>query len=150
MLPTFLRESLTVAVIKALVKPLDDLHADFLSYLKSEDISVYSQVCYMQGLLNDVFDPLERRIRINQAVLDKQAYLYWLEITNKPVLIYKEGTESFVPRMESKDGQIGLINNDFEIILPVGFTLSENEEIQMKSIVNRCKLASKRYIITNG
>ena len=149
MLPTFLRRTLMVALVKAMMKPLDILNTDFVAYRESLDTNTYSQVCYMQGMLNDQFDPLERKIMIRNATLDKSSFLYWRENKNKPVRIYKENTPNFLPRLENRDGLIGVDNPNFEIVLPVGYVLSEQEETFMRSLVNQNKLASKRYIITN-
>lgn len=150
MLPTFLRKRLLVAFVKAMMKPLDNLNANFTAYRESLDTNLYSQVCYMQGVLNDNFDPLERRIRIQNATLDKSSFLYWRENKNKFVRLSKEGTPNFLPRLENRDGLIGVDNPNFEVVLPIGYVLSEKEETFMRSLVNQNKLASKRYIITNG
>jgi hypothetical protein len=104
----------------------------------------------MQGILNDSFDPLERRIRIRQASLDKDAFLFWKRSRNKPVRLSKRGTSDFAPRLMNRKGLIGSDGPDFMIVLPEGFVLSESEEIWMRTFVNRNKLASKQYIITNG
>lgn len=148
--PTFLRKPLAISFLKAIMKPLDNLHGDFTAYMASLDTNTYSQVCYMQGILNNNFDPLERRISIKSASLDKASFLYWLQSKNRPVRIYKEGTSGFIPRPESKEGQIGTGNPDFMVVLPAGFVLSESEEARLRAFVNQNKLASKQYIITNG
>lgn len=148
--PTFLRKPIMVAFMKAMMTPLDNLDKSFRAYYESLDTNTYSQVCYMQGVLNDNFDPLERRISITPAALDKNSFLYWLQSKNRPVRIYKEGSSGFIPRLESKEGQIGTANPDFRVVLPAGFVLSESEEARMRAFVNQNKLASKQYIITNG
>lgn len=148
--PTFLRRPLMIAFIKAMMKPLDKLNGDFSAYRESLDTNTYSQVCYMQGVLNDLFDPLERRIRIRNAARNINAFLYWREGKNRPVRLMKEGTPDFIPRLENRDGLIGVDNADFEIVLPIGYELSEHEETILKSFVDQNKLASKHYIITNG
>ncbi|NDV93530.1 hypothetical protein D0T84_01185 [Dysgonomonas sp. 521] len=150
LLPTFLRQPIASAFIRAIMQPLDNMNDEFNEYRESLDIGTYSQVCYLQGLINDNFDPLERRIRIRQAALDEDAFLFWKRNTNKPVRLYKRSSPGFVPRLMSRKGFIGTENPDFEIVLPVGFTLSENEETYMRALINQNKLASKTYIITNG
>mgnify|MGYP001241803910 CR=1 FL=1 len=150
LLPSFLRDRALVAFVKALATPLDDVHAQFTSLKDNIDFNTYSQVCYMQGLLNDHFDPLERRIRIRNAHLDRDSYLYWKESKNKLVKLNKEDSVNFIPRIENRDFQIGTTNIDFEVVLPIGYVLSEEEENRMTNLVNQYKLASKRYIITNG
>lgn len=150
LLPTFLRKPIAAAFIRAMLKPLDDINSSFTEYRESLDTNTYSQVCYLQGLLNDYFDPLERRIRIRQAALDQDSFLFWKRSINKPVRMSKRSSAGFAPRLMSRQGFIGSENPDFEIVLPEGYLLSENEETYMRGLVNQNKLASKTYIITNG
>ena len=144
------RIDMVIAIIKALTAPLNEIHAQFDELRNSIDFNTYSQVCLLQGLVNDHFDPMERRIKIRNAPLEKEGYLYWKENRNKPVKLCKEGSLDFVPRIENRDFQIGTTNIDFEVVLPIGYVLSEEEENRMRNLVNQYKLASKRYIITNG
>lgn len=148
--PSFLRDELTVSLLKAFLSPLDDLHNQFTSLKNGVDYNNYSQVCYMQAMLNDNFDPLERRIRIKNSYIDRSYYLYWKEGKNKPVKLCKEDSPNFIPRIENRDFQIGTTNTDFEIVLPEGYLLSEDEENKIKGLINQSKLASKVYKITNG
>ena len=150
MLTTNLRVELGMSFVKAIMAPLDDLHAQFTIFRNSIDYKSYSQVCYMQGLLNDYFDPLERRIRVKNSFIDEDSYYYWLESKEKSVETFKENTVGFVPRIENEEGQIGSTNSDFDVVLPKGFALSEEENTRMRNIINQSKLASKLYTITNG
>lgn len=150
LLPTFLRKPIAAAFIKAILKPLDDINSTFTEYRESLDTNTYSQVCYLQALINDNFDPLERRIRIRQAALDEDTFLFWKKSINKRVRMCKRSYAEFVPRLMSIKGFIGSENPDFEVVLPIGYALSENEETYMRALVNQNKLASKTYIITNG
>lgn len=143
------RTDMVIAIIKAITAPLNEIHTQFDTLRTGIDFNTYSQVCYMQGLLNDNFDPLERRIRIRNAALNMDTYLYWKEIKKKPVKVYKESSVDFIPRIENRDFLIGTTNIDFEVILPIGYILSEEEDNRMRNLLNQSKLASKRYIITN-
>jgi len=49
----------------------------------------------------------------------------------------------------SRNGQAGSNNIDFEIVLPTFFYLSKDEEIRMKTLINKNKLATKKYRIVN-
>jgi hypothetical protein len=147
LLPTFLRKPVAAAFIKAMLEPLDDINSTFTEYRESLDTNTYSQVCYLQGLVNDNFDPLERRIRIRQAAPDEDSFLFRKRNIDKPVRLCKRSSAGFIPRLMSRKGFIGSENPDFEIVLPVGFALSENEETYMRALVNQNKLASKTYII---
>ncbi|WP_353122131.1 hypothetical protein [Dysgonomonas capnocytophagoides] len=144
------RTDMVIAIIKAITAPLNEIHTQFDTLRTGIDFNTYSQVCYMQGLLNDYFDPMERRIRIRNAPLEKNNYLYWKESKKKPVKLHKESSVNFIPHIENRDFQIGTTNIDFEVVFPVGYVLSEEEENKMRNLVNQYKLASKRYIIING
>jgi len=146
-----IRKKTLVAFLAAFMRPLENLNEDFTAFRNSVDTSVKSQICYMRGMLNDQFDYFERRIRIRTAPLDKSYYLLWQDQYNKPIMVYSEDNpDTYKPYLLSKDGQIGTNNPDFEIILPPGYALSENEQIQIDALINNNKLASKKYIITNG
>lgn len=148
--PSFLRDELTIVLLRAFLSPLDDLHAQFTSLKNGIDYNNYSQVCYMQAMINDYFDPLERRIKIKNSHMDQDSYLLWKESVKKPIRFYKEGSENYRPFGWSMEGQLGTRNSDFDIVLPKGFRLSEEEENKMRNLVNQSKLASKIYRITNG
>ena len=148
MLPANLRVELLISYIKAIVVPLEELHAQFSKLKDSIDYNHYSQICYMQNLVNDHFDPLERRIKIRNLILDQDYYLFWKQQHNKPVLLHKQ--ENRQPYMLSRDFELGATNIDFEITFPIGYALSESEETRLTNLVNQSKLASKRYRITNG
>lgn len=150
MLPPNLRVELMIAYIKAVVVPFEELNAQFSKLKDNIDYNHYSQICYMQGLINDYFDPLERRVVIRNTIIDQDYSLFWKEQINKPVMLYKEDSEGFIPYMLNSDFEIGASNIDFEIVLPMGYALSESEEIRLTNLVNQSKLASKRYRITNG
>lgn len=145
LLPSFLRNKIYVPLVTAMASPLDNIHLDFVALKSGIDFNTYSQVCTMQGLINDYFDPLERRIKIRNTTLDQDYYLFWKEQKIKPVLLKKDSSY-----MLARDFEIGTTHVDFEVVLPEGYILSENEEIRLTNLVNQSKLASKRYKITNG
>lgn len=150
MLPANLRVELMMSYIKAVVVPLEELHAKFSKLKDSIDYNHYSQICYMQDLINDYFDPLQRRIIVRNTIIDQDYSLFWKERLKKPVMLYKEDSEDYTPYILNSDFEIGASNIDFEIVLPIGYLLSESEEIRITNLVSQSKLASKRYRITNG
>lgn len=151
LLPFILRKKTIIAFMAAFMRPLEVMNDDFVSYRQSIDTSVNSQICYMRAMLNDYFDYYERRIKIRTAPLDKDYYLLWQDQVNKPNMIYDETqSETYKPYMLNKDWQIGINNTDFEIVFPIGYVLSKQDKNQVEALVNSHKLASKKYIITNG
>ena len=149
LLPTELRKQIIMAFATAMVRPLEILHEEFISWSNALETETKSQVCYLRGLLNDEFDYFERRIQIRTSPIDFDYYLFWLEEKNKPVILWDENSEDYKPYLLSKDGYIGSTNSDFDIVFPTGYTLSKEETIRLKSIVNQHKLVSKIYRIIN-
>lgn len=143
------RIDMVIAIIKAITVPLGEIHTQFDTLRTGIDFNTYSQVCYMQGLLNDNFDPLERRIRIRNASIDYDYYLLHKRSKKKPVRLSKRGAEGYKPYYWTVRGMLRSHNIDFKVILPAGYSFSEEEENKMKNLVNQSKLASKRYIRIN-
>ena len=147
LMPILLRNELIKTFITSAAKPLDSLNKEFNTLAESLQTNINAQTCYMQAMLNDNFDFVERRIRVRIAPIDFDFFLLWKENQNKPMMISKEGTEGFMPHLLNRDGQIGVNNPDFEIVFPIGYTLSDAELKRLRVLVNRNKLASKKYRI---
>ena len=145
--PVMLRNPLQSAFLIALARPFEVLNVDFRAYVQSLETQTNSQVCYMQAMLNDEFDYIQRRIRVRQAQPDDSISFIWKESQNKPVIIYMEGIPEYKPYMLNRDFQIGTNNVDFEIVMPTNMALSTLEIRRMKALVNQNKLASKKYRI---
>ena len=70
LLPTFLRQTLHVRWLWALLRPLEVLHETWLK-MRAENLYKLQhsgQVCYLRKVLNDRFDPELRRIYINDGL----------------------------------------------------------------------------------
>jgi hypothetical protein len=145
--PVILRNNAITAFITSLAKPLDLLNNDFNEYIQTLSTHINAHTCYMQRVLNDNFDYVERRIRIRTAPVDFDYYLLWKENQSKPVMISKEETTGFTPHLLNRDGQIGANNIDFEVVFPMGYTLSVSELKRLSILVNENKIASKKYSI---
>ena len=86
-----LRKPNNLTFLLYLLNPLKELHERFIVF-KNESIyraSHNSQVCYMQKVLNDIFDNTERRIVIRNTIVLEPNWLYHPE-DNKPKFIYDE------------------------------------------------------------
>ena len=70
LLPTFWRRPLFAAMAYAAVSPLQYLHTRFILWKRGGDYRLEhnGQVCYLRALLNDKFDPIDRRITITESV----------------------------------------------------------------------------------
>ena len=118
-----------------------------MAYVLSLDTKIKAQVCYMQALLNDEFDFLERRIIIRDVQLNTDELLLWQEGENKPQMICCESSLDYRPYVLNRDYQIRADIIDFEIVFPTTLSLTYSETRRLQSLVNQNKLASKRYRI---
>ena len=145
--PVSLRNEAMSALLMSLMRPMDSLNSDFREYAQSRITQINAQVCFMQAMLNNEFDYYDRRIRIRTTEIDIDSYLLWQESQNKPQMISKETSDNHVPYLLNRDSQIGANTPDFDIVFPVGYALTTTESRRVRILVNRHKLASKKYQI---
>jgi hypothetical protein len=130
-----------------MTNPLDTIQRDFVRFDESLQTKSNAQICYMQGVINDEFDYYERRIKVRNYEFDFSSLLTWNINTTKRTLVGTRGSGN--EYLRNAAGQIGANVTDFKIILPDKFFLSVDEEKKMRILVNKNKLASKKYIITH-
>lgn len=140
-LPTFLRGNVIQAYVKALVKPIDDIHYQFLQKRK-ENLYIMAhngQKCYLRAALNDKFDSEQRRIEIDDGNLYDAEYIYTdAEIAANPFLA------DYLDLVLYQDGDLADTAVDFYVRVPADIFYNEYE---MKYLIDFYKLASKRYKI---
>ena len=146
-----LRRVKTVKWLEVLFKPIIWLHIEFLAFRTQAlyKVNHNSQICYLQAVLNDSFDNIQRRIIIRNAILREPLWFYEPE-ENKPVLFYEESDNKPVYfREESEfigDGA------DFLVLVPIDLKPTNTQElnaliIKMEGQLNYYKLYVKNYII---
>lgn len=140
-----IRNSVFIAYLLILVHPLEELQSIFLSYVNSLNTDINSQVCYMRTMLNDEFDYYERRVKVRTVKPDFDGVLTWHINTPKRILVGERGSGNECLR--NARGQLGKNIPSFEIVFPLGYSLSDSESGKLRSLVNNNKLASKQYTI---
>lgn len=143
-LPTFLRNPFWIAFILVMISPLEFMYNQLLNARKQNLIRIKTtcQKFSMQKRLNDVFDPLERRIEIVKAVLFDGTYLYteaeddqfktktkWLFGDENPIYLYTEAE----------------LYSDFDFLVKI--PNSGINQIQLKAEIEYYMLQSKNYKI---
>ena len=70
-LPVFLRKIRSIKLLEVFFKPVVLLHLEFLEFRRQAlyKVNHNSQICYLQAVLNDSFDNVQRRIIIRNAIL---------------------------------------------------------------------------------
>ena len=146
MLPTFWRRPILATIAYAMVSPFSYLHTRFVLFSRE---SVYrlthnGQVCYLRAVLNDQFDPIERRITVTE---DAEGM--------GDLILYKrdEYKHHLLPARET--GRATIINrrgfggvNGFDFWVNIPMALYETVDVtRLKATVGTYKLASKRFSI---
>lgn len=88
LLPTPMRKPKNFGFLRALISPIASLHIRWGNMRKEniKRLSYNSQKCYLRGVLNDKYDPEERRITINNTVNKTKDYIY-TQAENLPVFL---------------------------------------------------------------
>ncbi len=141
--PTFMRKPKVRAYLMGLVRPLDSLYSLFMIFRRDTlyKLQHTGQVVYLQKVLNDRFDITDRRIYIDDGIVNEPTYVY-THAEDKPVYL---GTRYIYSRSE-----LAFKDVNFVVVLPAGMTLSAEARIRMRSLINYYKLTTKTYTITNA
>lgn len=144
-LPIALRQVKHIAWLQVVFQPIKQLWLDFTKFRKQATYKVIhtSQVCYLEAVLNDLFDNTLRRIYIENGLFIEPLYIYTVP-EDKPRYIDTQYIFS----------ENDLNNNDTDFIVIVPLDLKPLNEVaqnaylsQMKALINYYKLASKTYTI---
>jgi len=143
-LPVGLRKSKMIAWLRSLVKPVSNIHRQFVNYRRDAiyKIEHTPQVYSMENVLNDAFDVQLRRIRIGDGAYRDGVYFYNPN-ENKPVLFYNPEENSPVHFYDG--AQLFSLDTDFVVSVP--FELSDAQEIRMRSLIDFYRLPDKTYNI---
>ena len=113
-----LRKTKHLAWLNSLITPLAQLTNDFQLYRNYVNyrIGITPQVCYLEKLLNDRFDILERRIRIVKPVVFAPLVLFTKD-ENKPAKFYRK-SEGNPVKLYTK-AETSIFTVDFIVEVPV-------------------------------
>lgn len=142
LVPSILRRNVQLSLAYAFINPVRKLYVDFTKYKTDSEYRLHhnSQVCYLEKVLNDRFDPDAKQITIVDGWRFNQLYIYKeTEGSHKAVNL---GTKYIRSSGDFADSGV-----DFIVKLPSGMTLKESEQYEMKTLLNAYKLAGKRYKI---
>ena len=146
LLPTFRRRPLLAALAYAAVSPLQYLHTRFMLWRRDTDYRLLhnGQVCCLRGLLNDLFDPIDRRITVTEEVSNVGNIVLHRREAQRAVRLPARGSGRMV--VLNRRGYGGVSGYDFWVNIPVAL-LDEIDTDRVRAVVDSYKLASKRYQI---
>lgn len=138
-----LRKQKLIIIIKALLGGHTAVLNSFLNYrdAKIYQLLITPQVVYLEKMLNDRYDSIQRRIYIDDAVWHLPWFLYQEE-EEKPAYLFTEAEYS--PVYLYTDGEAGEALNDFVVFVPLDVIFSQDE---MRSLLDAYKLFGTKYTI---
>ena len=146
LLPTFWRKPGFAALAYAAVSPLQWLHTQFVLWKHDAEYRVQKngQVCHLRAVLNDMFDPIDRRITITDNAENVGYIILHHRDTDQSVRLPARGSGRAV--ILNRRGYGGVNGYDFWVNLPVAL-YGKVDLAQVTGVVNTYKLASKRFSI---
>lgn len=145
LLPSLLRKPKLRAWLLALLAPLRQLYTTFLLYAEATriELSYNSQTIVLEGALNDQFDPLLRRIRIDNS--DTELVPFYVNFVSeqqpeKPVLFAAEAP----PWLYCYSYAEFSTQTDFTVRVPVQLRNPQRTD-QLNARIRRFKLATRHY-----
>lgn len=153
--PKKIRGEKVVAYLTALVLPIQSINNAFSQWANSKRYTLQftGQVIYLEHILNDIFDPVNRLIYIEDPVViavDLNAVFYNIEQQpNDLVTYYDIGEPNPIPLPEGLYYQSELnIVPHFIVKVPNSIlSISPIISTNIKGIVNQYKIAGKKYLI---
>jgi len=144
--PKRLRNASIMAFVRLIVAPFIIIYQVFKLFRDATiyDLTITPQVCYVEKILNDRYDPILRGIYTDDAIEHNGLYLF-LDPEDKPVILYTDPEEHPVPMFT--DGEIdGAVLYDFIVFVPLLVTASHSI-IEISSLINRKRLPGMRFAI---
>lgn len=133
-----------LAWLRVLVSPLTTLNAVFRAFVDNTRYSMYltGQVIYLEHYLNDIFDPIVRRIYIEDG--DASVTLFLNRKPDQPIIIYNKSESVSAPILLTKED---LLNTaDFCVVIPYQ-NITALGIAQLNARVKQYKQAGKRFKI---
>lgn len=138
-----------LAFTEVLLSPIQAIKDAFNVYIdeKRYEMSFNGQIIYLEHLLNNAFDNVQRRIYISDFVLEKYpAIVYLFTDNNETAIIYN------VVDAQQNQSLIAYtfedINVQYDFILNVPNDLTA-QNLRIKKTLNQYKEASNQYLLIN-
>ena len=147
LLPIALRRPLMAAFAQTAVQGVHALHAVFMKWKGDCDyrLTHNGQVCHLRAALNDAFDPKERRIAIDDEWSnDTGGTTVYMRCMERSLKV--PGRVSGRAIILNRRGFGGVSGYDFWVSVPYALRATL-DETRLAAIVNKYKLASKRWTI---
>lgn len=144
MIPPVQRYDWWVNYHHAAVKPLDQLLQSFYGFFnqKKYELTFDGQVIYLEHVLNDQFDPIDRGIFITDSSLLDTVFLFTESEGNEPTTIYTDAEAEPPIYLNTYDEYI----DDVDFIVNIPSTVTFDLDL-LKYWVNKYRIAPMRWEI---
>ena len=145
-LPPAFRKPWITAILYSALNPLNDIYVRFKSFRRDTNyrLTHNGQTCYLEALLNDMFDRSDRRIYITEDVSELEDST--LHMRSKKQALHIPLRKSGKAHTINRRGFGGINGYDFWVCVPAALR-SQIDVARLTAIVNTYKLASKRFSI---
>lgn len=143
-IPPVQREDWLLEYIKSAFKPLDTLKQQFYIFYEKQkyELTFNGQVIYLEHVLNDQFDNIDRGIYITDATLIQSKYIFTDIENNEETFLYMESEGE--PPYNIYTNQEYIDDVDFIVNIPSAVTYDED---LLKFWVNKYRITPMRWKI---
>lgn len=144
-IPVEFRFADVTAYLMVLAGPFISIYNSLLSFRDQiiYKLTITPQVVYLEKMLNDRYDTVQRRIYIMDGQEYAQLFIY-MAAELKPLFIYTKAEVAKPKNYLYVKGEVGQGTFDFVVFVPNDVAFDPNE---IASLINTYKLASKTYNI---
>ena len=143
LIPSFLRGSTFLSLIYSLIKALKDVN--LLLYAITQRITYVlqfnGQIIYLEKYLNDVYDPVDMRIYIQNTSNSSPTYLFNRAELNDETYLFNRSEAETEPYLYNRDEASGI---DYVIFVPTEYS---GQEDSILAGVKQFNLANKTFNI---
>jgi hypothetical protein len=145
LLPTALRAGgALVGLLGAGLAPLAGIHGSLLAYRveAARALRYTGQTCYLRGMLNDLYDGAQRRIRVVEAS-EVLPLVFYREAEGLPVAVAREGAGS--PLAAPREDAITQGSGGFAVQAPGALLENGPLVARLRASIDRYRLATRWY-----
>ncbi|HUM50496.1 MAG TPA: hypothetical protein PK431_01735 [Chitinophagales bacterium] len=144
LLPFDLRKIRIISYLFALIEPIKAMYNAFLQFMLDQlyDAKINGQVIKLERVLNDTFDPIDRRIFITDGEYYTPSVFYE-EYKDIPVIFYEEGNINN-PIFYSETSLDGRVSFNFFVNVPESVFF---DKTHVRAVVNKYRIFGRTFDI---
>lgn len=144
LLPVGMRKAIHVAFLRSLVEPMQQIHGYFLLFREEQlyELAINGQVINLERVLNDTFDPMDRRIYITDGEYFEPP-IFYEEYKDLPVVFNAEAN-SVNPIFWNETNIENRVSVNFYVWIPSDILFDIN---RLKASVTKYKIFGRTFEI---